>query len=233
MNDQPSAPADLDSILTRARFLLFDFDGTICSLFAGTPTEPIADQLRAVIATDTEPPVTRDWFEILAYAHSVSPELGARVADELTKIETAAVPIARQSAYAHDAIAACRESGRGVAIISNNSEQAVRSYLEMHDLGRQVAIVAARTDSDPAKLKPRPFLMRQAVEALGAVTTDCVMIGDMVTDIQAARAVGAQVIGYAPAASNAKRLGESGARAVISTMADLALRLRARPINLS
>jgi phosphoglycolate phosphatase-like HAD superfamily hydrolase len=231
MNDHPGSLADLDSILTHARFLLFDFDGTICSLFAGTPTDPIGDQLRALISTDhTELPGTRDWFKILAHAHSLSPALGAQVAGKLTEIETAAVPTARPTAYVHDAIAACRESGRGVAIISNNSDQAVRAYLDRHDLARLIPVIAARTDPNPAKLKPSPYLIEQAAEALGTHPAACAMVGDSRTDMQSARSASTLAIGYTPAMANAERLIDAGAQTVVSSMADLALRLRARPL---
>jgi hypothetical protein len=43
------APSALDDMLSRAGYLLLDFDGPICSLFAGTPTAPVADRLRGVL----------------------------------------------------------------------------------------------------------------------------------------------------------------------------------------
>jgi beta-phosphoglucomutase-like phosphatase (HAD superfamily) len=231
MNDHPGSLASLDRILAHARFLLFDFDGTICSLFAGTPADSIADQLHALISADhTELPDTRDWFKILARAHSLSPALGAQVAGKLTEVETAAVPTARPTAYVHDAIAGCRESGRGAAIISNNSGQAVRAYLDRHDLARLIPVVAARTDSNPAKLKPSPYLINQAAEALGTDPAACAMLGDSPADMQSARSAGTLAIGYAPSEANTERLIRSGAQAVVSSMAALALRLRARPL---
>jgi HAD superfamily hydrolase (TIGR01662 family) len=228
MNSHPGSPADLDEILARSRYLFIDFDGTICSLFAGTPTQLIADRLLGLISSDHPAPATRDWSGILAYAHAIDPEAAARVADELTRIESSAVPTARPTAYAHDVITACRESGRGVAIISNNSERAVRSYLDAHGLASQVALVAARTDSDPAKLKPSLYLIEQATKALGISPAECAMVGDSIADIDAALNAGTRAIGYAPVQADADRLTKAGAQAIVSTMANLTLRLRAR-----
>jgi hypothetical protein len=44
------APVDtLDRVLLRTCHLLIDFDGPVCSLFAGTPTAPIAARLRTIL----------------------------------------------------------------------------------------------------------------------------------------------------------------------------------------
>ena len=74
--------AALDDILNQARHLLIDFDGPICSLFAGTLTAPIADHLRGLITAEGErlPQTVKDtgnWFEILTFAASISVNLAA------------------------------------------------------------------------------------------------------------------------------------------------------------
>jgi len=53
--------------------LLIDFDGPVCSLFAGTPAASIAARLRTVITREgvALPPAIRNtgnWFEIFAFA---------------------------------------------------------------------------------------------------------------------------------------------------------------------
>jgi phosphoglycolate phosphatase len=106
--------AALDDLLRQTRHLLIDFDGPICSLFAGTPTAPIADRLRKLITREgirlplaTES--TDDWFEILTFAASIGPDLAASVEAELTELESAAVATAVPTPHVHDVIAACRE----------------------------------------------------------------------------------------------------------------------------
>jgi HAD superfamily hydrolase (TIGR01662 family) len=236
MSPERAPFAALDEILRQARHLLIDFDGPICSLFAGTPTAPVADRLRKVITRqDIQlPPAienTADWFEILTFAASISPDLAAAVETELAEIESAAVTTAVPTSYAHDAIAACRESGRSVAVVSNNSAVAVRAYLEAHDLAHQVAAMAARTGPDPAILKPSPHLIKQAASALSASPSACAVIGDSPTDIQAAHSAGALSIGYANKPGKHERMTQAGAGAVINSMVELVLRLRAQAIN--
>ena len=228
--------AALDEILRRTRHLLIDFDGPICSLFGGIPTASVADHLRKVTTRqDIQlPPAvanTTDWFEILAFAASISPDLAAAVETELAEIESAAATTAVSTPHAHDAIAACRESGRSVAVVSNNSAVAVRAYLEAHDLAHRVAAVAARTGSDPAILKPSPYLIKQAASALDASPSACAVVGDSPTDIQAAHSAGALSIGYASKLGEHERMTQAGVGAVIDSMADLTLRLRAQATN--
>ena len=123
---------------------------------------------------------------------------------------------------------ACQNPGRSVAIVSNNSSRAVRSYLTRHGLGDRIGLVIARTNHDPTLLKPSPYLITQAVEALGADPAECTLVGDSVTDVQGAHLASVQSIGYANKPGKRQRLAAAGAGAIINSLADLALRLRAR-----
>jgi HAD superfamily hydrolase (TIGR01509 family) len=233
MSPERAPFAALDEILRQTRHLLIDFDGPICSLFAGTPTAPIADRLRNVITREDVPlppgiANTAEWFEILAFAASISPDLAVAVETELAELESAAVTTAVPTPHADDAIAACRQSGRSVAVVSNNSASAVRAYLDAHDLAHQVAAVAARTGPDPVILKPSPHLIKKAASALGASLSACAVVGDSPSDIQAAHSAGALSIGYANKPGKHERMAQAGAGAVINSMADLTLRLRAQ-----
>ena len=228
--------AALDDILNQARHLLIDFDGPICSLFAGTLTAPIADHLRGLITAEGErlPQTVKDtgnWFEILTFAASISVNLAARIESELTELECTAVATAAPTPHVNDVITACRDSARSVGVISNNSERAVRSYLTAHDLDNYIDLIAARTSCDPAILKPSPFLIEQAASKLDTPASACVVVGDSPTDIQSAQRAGALSIGYAQTASSRERLTAAGADATVLSMADLALRLRARITN--
>jgi beta-phosphoglucomutase-like phosphatase (HAD superfamily) len=234
VNESRTPPfAALDDILTKPRHLRIDFDGPICSLFAGTPTAPVADHLRKVITTaDVPVPLaienTTDWFAILAYAAEIGPDLAASVESELSALEYSAVATAEPTPYVRDVLTACFESGRSAAVISNNSMAAVRAYLSARDLGHQVHAVAARTTPDVTVLKPSPHLIYQAAEALGADRAACAVVGDSPSDIEAAHSAGAKSIGYAKAPHDAERLVDANAGAIITSMANLALRLRAR-----
>ncbi len=74
-------------------------------------------------------------------------------------------------------------------------------------------------------------MIELAVTGLGTQSQDCALVGGSLTDIQAAHAAGVNSIGYARTPRDADDLVDAGTGAIIVSMADLALRLRARPSN--
>jgi beta-phosphoglucomutase-like phosphatase (HAD superfamily) len=232
MNAQCPTNTALADTVRHARHLLLDFDGPVCSLFAGTATAPVAGQLRDVlgacgIAMSPAIEETGDWFAIMSFAASAGPEAGARVEAELARLECDAVATARPGGDLTDVLAACEQSGRLVAVVSNNSIQAVRKYLIRHGLDRRIPVVVARTGPDVGQLKPSPHFIEAAAAGLAAAPADCAVVGDSPADMRAARAAGSAAIGYAPAPADRARLATAGAHAVVARLSDLAAGLRA------
>ncbi len=174
---------------------------------------------------------TPDPLEVFAYAATISEDLAARVETEMTDLELAAVATAAPTPYVHEVVTACQNSGRSVAVVSNNSARAVHSYLARHGLDDRISLVVARTHHDPALLKPSPHLITQAVSALDAEPGECTLVGDSVTDIQGARLASVHSIGYANEPGKREHFTAAGAGAIINSLADLTLRLRARVAN--
>ena len=129
--------------------------------------------------------------------------------------------------YVHDVVTACQNSGRSVSIVSNNSARAVHAYLARHGLDDRISLVVARTSHDPALLKPSPHLITQAIEALNAKLGECTLVGDSVTDVQAARLASVHSIGYANKPGKADDLTAAGADAVIAHIDELTEAIRA------
>ena len=227
------ASAVLDQIIRRTRCLLLDFDGPICDIFAGHPATAVAEQLRTLITSQgiqlpADITHTTDPIEIFAYSATISPDLAAKVEAEMADQEVAAVPTARPAPYVHEVVTSARESGRTVAVVSNNSERAVRAYLDQHGLDDRIDFVSARTSPDPALLKPDPHLLHQALTELAASPGECVLVGDQPTDMQAARTTGIDSIGYANKPGKTDRLAHAGATTVVTSLAELVLPVRAR-----
>ncbi|MBB4959377.1 HAD superfamily hydrolase (TIGR01509 family) [Micromonospora polyrhachis] len=84
-----------------------------------------------------------------------------------------------------------------VAVVSNNSAGAVTTYLTDHRLADYVSPVVGRAYADPARMKPNPEPILQAVRSLSEPPGRCVLVGDSLSDIEGARAAGVRVIGYA------------------------------------
>ena len=225
--------ASLGAIVARTRWLLLDFDGPICSIYAGLTDATVAAQLRKLIPGELPEGIanTPDPIEVFTYSATVSDELAARVEAEMADLEVAAVPTADPTPYVHQVIASARESRRIVGVVSNNGPRAVNAYLDRHGLSDGIALVTARTSHDPALLKPSPHLINEAVRGLDADPTAATLVGDSYTDIEAAHSAGVASIGYANEPGKRERMTKLRAGVVITSMADLALSLRAHVIN--
>lgn len=115
-------------------------------------------------------------------------------------------------------------------MVSNNAERAVQLYLTRHGLDDRTGPVFARTSHDPALLKPSPHQIDKAVQALNADPGATALVCDSITDIDGSRLAGIDSIGYANKPGKYEPMTAAGAGAVITTLADLALRLRVRPV---
>ena len=222
--------ATLGAIIARTRYLLLDFDGPICSIFAGLPAPTVAEKLRKLFPCELPEEIANnlDPIEVFKYSATVSDELAARVEAEMADLEVAAVPTADPTPYTHQVIASARESGRIIGVVSNNSPRAVNAYLDRHGLSDGITLVVARTSHNPALLKPNPHLINEAVCGLDADPTATALVGDSLTDIEAAHSAGVASIGYANKLGKRERMTQLRVGVIITSMADLALSIRGR-----
>jgi phosphoglycolate phosphatase len=216
-------PRTLRHILTRITALLLDFDGPVCSVFAGLPAATVVNQLCVVLAdsghTDLPAQLTKsdDPFEVLAYAASLGETEAHYVNAAFTAHELEAIATAEPTPGAHDLIRAWTATGRPLAIVSNNSAIAIQAYLDLHGLSSHVAHVSARTSPDPALLKPHPHLLTTALTTLGVPPAAAAFLGDSTTDITAAHAAGTISIGYTNKPGKTSQLIAAGADAITHT----------------
>jgi phosphoglycolate phosphatase len=220
-------PRTLRHILTRITALLLDFDGPVCSVFAGLPAATVVNQLCGVLVdgghTDLPAQLTKsdDPFEVLAYAASLGETEAHYVNAAFTAHELEAIATAEPTPGAHDLIRAWTATGRPLAIVSNNSAIAIRAYLDLHGLSSHVAHVSARTSPDPALLKPHPHLLTTALTTLGVPAAAAAFLGDSTTDITAAHSAGTISIGYTNKPGKTNQLITAGADATIHTPATI------------
>lgn len=211
----------LAALLARTSHVLLDFDGPVCSVFSGLSNVAVVDELRARLESVVDgAPDTTDPFDILEYAARNGSDAAAVAHDELTRLELAAVATAAPTPAAAEFLQHFGTSGRRVVMVSNNSAAAVRAYLEQHDLASYVAGVAARTEADPTLLKPNPYLIRAAVDFLASEPQTCLMVGDSISDINAARATGTPVVAYANKPDKQDHFQSHAPDAIITNLAD-------------
>lgn len=214
-------------ILSTTEALLLDFDGPICSVFAGFPAPIVADQLRDVLTQGGHaiPDYVRestDPFDVLFYAAKLGPDEARFLEATFRAHEVEAVQSAEPTPEAHALIEAWKAGGRSLAIVSNNSVAAVETYLNIHNLLQAVDLVSARTNADISLLKPNPFLVNSTVQKLDAPPFSCAFVGDSLTDIEAAKAAGVQSIAYANKPGKTEKFIPTAPDAIVTTISLLA-----------
>lgn len=214
----------LRRILGGARTLLLDFDGPVCSVFAGFPAPVVADQLRDVLAQDGvislphDVEVTRDPFDVFRYAASIGFSEGRYVEAALRAHEVEAVSTAEPNRGGHALIEKWVRHGRRIAIVSNNSTAALESYFGSQTAAEKIDLLVGRVSADPKLLKPDPYLVVEAMKQLDVEAHECVLIGDSLTDIEAGQAAGVATVGYANRADKVVPFQQGGATAVVTSM---------------
>lgn len=222
--------------LGRAGFVLFDFDGPLCALFAAPPAPHgslapgIAEELKDILG---EYGLLRAPLRACRDPHALyraTPPGPASVAlrKHLDDAETRAAETATATPGAAALVSALRAAGRRLAVASNNSEAAIRRYLARTGLDRLFdGPVAGRAD-DPALMKPDPDCLNRAMAGLGAAPADCLMIGDSPADVAAARAAGVAFCGYGTDEAKRARLCAAGAdpRLIVGDLGILGAALR-------
>ena len=219
---------ELVDVLYPTRAVLFDFDGPVCSVFAGYPAPQVAEEMRDRLA-ELDVPITLpspdrdDPIEVLRFASGWS-EQAARTADDImTAAETTAAQTAEPTPGGRLAMERTIATGRRVAVVSNNSEASIRAYLDLHGMNDLVSAIVGRPYATPHGMKPHPRILHDVLMRLRLGPDSVVLIGDSLTDIQAARYAHISSIGYANRPGKDAVLAD--ADAVIDDMNDIAAAL--------
>lgn len=223
----------MQQIVGRSAHVLLDFDGPVCSIFAGLRAPAIAQMYQATlrrISVELPADVQEldDPLEVFRQVASLCPEVAERAQAILTKLETRAARAAQPTAGSTELMAAARASGRTVTIVSNNSSAAIAAYLGDHKLTRYVTAIVGRDDANPRLMKPSPYRVRMAISQLDAEPNHAFLVGDSATDVSAGRLAGVAVIGFANKPGKAEQLAQAGADAVTNRLSDISTALRAQ-----
>ncbi|GGX98985.1 HAD family hydrolase [Streptomyces minutiscleroticus] len=226
--EQPGIQTEkLRNLITRARFVLFDFDGPICRLFAGLPAERVAGDLvewlgrqglRGLL-TDEER-AHPDPMAVLRAVDRRHPrsDLVAELEERLTRQELKAVARAWPTAYADPLVRTWSAVGVRLAVATNNSARTAAAYLAGRGLSGCFAPDVYGRTRDLRLLKPDPYCLHLALDALGAAPEDALMIGDAPSDRAAAREAGVPFLGYARHPGKAEKLRRAGAEVVVDSL---------------
>lgn len=218
---------NLREVIERARFVLFDFDGPICRLFAGHSAEDVAKDLvewlerqglRGLLTEEEQG--HPDPMVVLYAVHRRHPhsDLVTELEERLTQQELKAVPSAWPTAYADPLIRTWSAVGARLAIATNNSARTATSYLTSRDLTNCFVPHIYGRGQDLHHLKPDPHCLNRALDALGAAPAAALMIGDAPSDYEAARQAGVPFLGYARNRNKERLLREAGAETVVGSL---------------
>jgi phosphoglycolate phosphatase len=226
-----SPDGTLQRIVQRSAHVLLDFDGPVCSVFAGLPAPAVAEMYRAAlrrvpVQLPAEVQELNDPLEVFRQVAELRPDAAAPAQSILTNLEVRAARAARPTPGSSRLMAAAQSTGRTVAIVSNNSSAAITAYLKGRNLASYVTAIVGRDDADPALMKPNPYRVRMAISQLGAQPSQAFLVGDSATDVPAGRLAGVAVIGFANKPGKTDLLAQAGADAVTTSLSDISTALR-------
>ncbi|MFD5634530.1 MULTISPECIES: HAD family hydrolase [unclassified Streptomyces] len=218
---------NLRDTITQARFVLFDFDGPVCRLYAGHAAEKVArdlvDWLERQGMRGLLTPEERRHPDPLVVLHAVDrrrprSDLVAELEARFTQQELKAVAKAWPTEYADAVIRTWKAIGVRLAITTNNSPRTAAHYLENRGLAECFAPHIYGRTQDLHHLKPDPDCLNRALTALGAEPSKALMIGDAPSDLYAAQRAGVPFLGYARHEDKEKQLRDAGAEHVVTSM---------------
>ncbi|MFI1678756.1 HAD family hydrolase [Streptomyces sp. NPDC020607] len=217
----------LRGVVDSIGFVLFDFDGPICRLFAGRPAADVARDLvqwlkeqglRGLLTADEKREA--DPYVVLRAVDRRHPrsDLVAELEAWLTRQELKAVTTAMPTAFVDPLIRTWAAVGARLAVTTNNAPCAVGRYLERRGtLDCFAPHIYGRTQ-DLSLLKPNPDCVERALRAMGAEPGATLMIGDAPSDCVAARRAGVRFLGYARNERKAQLLRDAGAEHLVGSL---------------
>ncbi|WP_088284577.1 HAD family hydrolase [Kineosporia sp. A_224] len=212
---------DAANLVRGTSAILLDFDGPVCSVFAGLPAASVAEDLRVLASHAADIADESDPLEVLRKVSKSSHAAAVMAEDVLAAAELKAIALAAPTDGADDLLRYAHRRKIPVAIVSNNSEAAIRAYLAKRNLSHLIAMISARSPTSPDLMKPHPRSLEIAIHGLAVAPARTLMIGDSMADIAAARAINIKIIALANRAHKASQFAKAGADCIVTTMREL------------
>lgn len=182
-----------------ASWLLLDLDGPLCQLFGEGQAATATAAVRTVAGACADDGALHgrfldEWRAVRRRCPDAK-GLDAAIHSDLAEVETRlarTAPLRCEPAT----LALLSRHYRGVAIVSNNCEAAVRIILDR--LEASASVFAIGRGPDPSCLKPDPALIHKGMELLGASPEDTLFVGDALADHEAAMRASTRFVFFDP-----------------------------------
>lgn len=218
-------------LVAHAQAVLLDFDGPICSVFAGYRAHEVAAEIMkraAAAGYALRPDDPDDPISVYKATTGMDPDVIAVIEDALVEEESTALSRTEPHPGIPDLVRQLHTGGHRLVIVTNNGGGPVSTFIERHDLAGDVEKVIGRDPRQPSLLKPSPDSIIRALAHLELPPARAVFVGDSTSDVDAGHAAGLAVVGYANKPGKDQRLRDAGADAIIKSMGDLVATLRPR-----
>lgn len=219
-------PADL---VAECQALILDFDGPVCSVFYTQSSSSVAQKLREELFgigwSVEDVPDTADPLALLRHVAGISIGDAQLLDSILVERELHASSGAPPTDGLQELLDRVANGGKLTAVASNNSAEAVRTWLAANEFDRMIRDVQGRDPNRLLRMKPDPWPLDNVISNLGLESARCVFVGDSLNDADAARAAGVPFIPLADKPKKKKMFEDLGHRP-IESMREL---IRAQP----
>jgi len=189
------------------RAVIFDFDGTVVDSFEAHLESFRRTLLRFGIAVEDEEIYRRFGKPARQILKETLPEKYHRYIDEIVKGKRAEFAETSREARVFDGVEEILRylKGRGVKVglATSSDRKSVMRVLIRFGLDRYFDAILSSEDVEEAKPNPRIFI--KTAERLGAAPGECLVVGDSIFDVIAAREAGIRVV---IVANNPYQIGE-------------------------
>ena len=201
-----SQPLLRQPLLRGAKAVFFDFDGPLVSLFENHRAGGIAERmfaeqrrLRRADFPDSDDP--HAVLAQLARGRRKRPRLVKAVDRLLTREEITAASCPGKAEGGAELVRELYERGTLLAITSNNSPKAIEVCLApggaLEEVGDCFEGRIFGRGPNPKRMKPNPSCLTGAMRSVGLPASDCLLIGDSPSDVEAAERAKVPFLGFA------------------------------------
>ncbi|MEO7195054.1 MAG: HAD family phosphatase, partial [Pseudonocardiaceae bacterium] len=192
---------DLDGVLLDSLSLDYEIVDTLLQDELGS----VVEVPRSVIRENFAYAISDFWRRISdACALGLTPEAISRLVEKYASQRRVAVMAIHDGIP--EIIAAARDQGMPIAVVSNNPHVEIRKTLANAGI---IADIIVGNDEPGLRKKPAPDTYREAATRLGFPPASCVAVEDSLLGAEAASAAGCYTVGVATGANSFRELSES------------------------